>query len=226
MQRWLLTIFWICAPALVPAYGQVPVEAVRRFVQTELGHIEGASRIEVAVGEPSSKLRLAPCTRAEPFLRGSSRLWGRSFVGVRCMAGAEWSIDVPVQVHVYGNGLIAVRALPAGQPIGPADVRSEEVDWTQESQGVASDFAQIEGRVPTRTIEPGRVIALATLREPAAVSQGDPVKVIAVGQGFSIATEAVALATAPTGQPVRVRMESGKVLTGTARTGRVVEVQF
>jgi flagellar basal body P-ring formation protein FlgA len=77
-----------------------------------------------------------------------------------------------------------------------------------------------------RAIEAGRVIALAALRELPAVSQGDPVRLIGVGQGFSIVTEAVALASAGPGQAVRIRTESGKMLTGTARTGRVVEVVF
>ena len=43
---------------------------------------------------------------------------------------------------------------------------------------------------------------------------------------FSITTDGVALAGASVGQPVRVRVESGKILTGTALEGRIVEVVF
>jgi len=226
MQRRLLTLFWICASTLVPALAQVPTDAVRQFVQNELGPIEGASRIDIRVGESDSRLSLAPCERAEPFLRSGARLWGRSFVGLRCVAGAQWVISVPVTVRVFGPGLVATRALPAGQPIEQAAVRSEQVEWTREPQGVASDLSQLQGRLPARTIEPGQVIGLALLRESPAVAQGDPVKVVGLGQGFSIETDAIALASAPAGQPVRVRTESGKILTGTARAGRMVEVLF
>jgi flagella basal body P-ring formation protein FlgA len=59
-----------------------------------------------------------------------------------------------------------------------------------------------------------------------AVGQGDPVKLVGRGHGFSITTDAVALAAATEGQPVRVRLESGKILTGTAHDGRIVEVSF
>jgi flagella basal body P-ring formation protein FlgA len=205
MQRRLLTILCLCASTLVPALAQVPTDAVRQFVQNELGPIEGASRIDIWVGESDSRLRLAPCERAEPFLRSGARLWGRAFVGVRCVSGAQWAISVPVNVRVFGPGLVAVRALPAGQPISPVDVRSEQVEWTREPQGVASDLSQLQGRLPARIIEPGQVIGLTLLRESPAVAQGDPVKVVGVGQGFSIATDAVALASAAAGQPVLVR---------------------
>jgi flagella basal body P-ring formation protein FlgA len=226
MWRWLLTILCLGAPMCVPAFAQVPTDAVRRFVQNELGPIAGASRIDVSVGEADPRLRLAPCERAEPFLRSGARLWGRSFVGLRCASGAQWTISVPVQVRVYGPALVAVRPLASGQPIGRDDVKIEQVEWTREPQGVAHDLSELQQRVPARPIEQGQPIALAWLSIAPAVAQGDSVKLIGRGEGFSITTDGVALASAPVGQPVRVRVESGKILTGTARAGRIVEVTF
>jgi len=226
-MRWLLTFFWaVCLMALHPARAQVPTDGVRRFVQSELGQIEGASRIDISVGSADSRLQLAPCERTEPFLRSGTRLWGRTFVGLRCAAGAQWTISVPVQVRVYGPALIALHRLPGGQPINEADVRTDEVEWTREAQGVVREVSQLQRRVPSHPIEAGQPIGLAQLSDMAAVSQGDPVKLVGQGRGFSITTDAVALASAPEGQPVRVRLESGKILTGTARDGRIVEVSF
>jgi flagella basal body P-ring formation protein FlgA len=229
MQRPLLAIFWfVCATALMPAHAQqpVPVESVRAFVQNELGPLEGASRVEITVGQTDARLQLAACGRAEPFLRNGARLWGRTFVGLRCVSGAQWTINVPVQVRVYGPGLVAARMLAAGQPISDSDVRSEELEWTRQPQGVAHDASDLQGRVPTRAIEQGQPIGLALLAEAPAVTQGDSVKLVGRGSGFSITTDAVALASAVPGQPVRVRVESGRILTGTAREGRIVEVSF
>jgi flagella basal body P-ring formation protein FlgA len=171
-------------------------------------------------------LSLAPCEHAEPFLRSGARLWGRTFVGLRCVSGAQWTISVPVQVRVYGAALVAARALPAGQPISEADVRTEQVEWTREAQGVARQFAQLQQRVPARPLAAGQPIGLALLSDVPAVALGDPVKLVGLGQGFSITTDGVALAAASIGQPVRVRVESGKIVTGTAREGRIVEVAF
>lgn len=227
-MRLLLTLF--CAVflmTLVPARAQVPTDEVRRFVQNELGQIEGASRIEISIGATDSRLQLAPCQHAEPFLRGATRLWGRTFVGLRCAAGAHWNINVPVQVQVYGPALIALHPLPSGQSIREADVKTDEVEWTREPQSsVVREFSQLQRRVPSRSIEAGQPIALAQLVDVPAIGQGDSVKLIGRGQGFSISTDATALASAPEGQPVRVRLESGKIVTGTARDGRIVEVSF
>jgi flagella basal body P-ring formation protein FlgA len=226
MRSLLTIVFWIGVTALAPALAQVQADSVRRFVQNELGRIEGASRIDISVGEPDSRLSLAPCEHAEPFLRSGARLWGRTFVGLRCLSGAQWTISVPVQVRVYGAGLVAARALPAGQPISEADLRTEEIEWTREPQGVAREFSQLQQRVPARPLAAGQPIGLALLTDVPAVAQGDPVKLVGRGQGFSITTDGVALAAASIGQPVRVRVESGKIVTGTAREGRIVEVAF
>src|SRR3989442_1026083 len=226
MRRLLTFWFWFCMTTLAPAWGQASTDAVRQFVQNEIGSIDGASRIDISVGQADPKLQLAPCDRAEPFLRSGVRLWGRAFVGLRCASGAKWTISVPVQVRVYGAALVAARRLPAGQPISETDVRTEEVEWTREAQGVARELAQLQRRVPAHRIEAGQPIGLALLSDTPAVGQGDPVKLVGRGNGFSIATDAVALAAAAVGQPVRVRVESGKILTGTAREGRIVEVVF
>lgn len=233
MRRLLTTLFCLAGAFSAAAGAAATVadsaaqsEALKRFVEAQLAPFDGASRVQVVVGQPDPRLQLAPCERTEPFLRPGTRLWGRAFVGLHCVAGAEWSISVPVEVRVFGPGLRALRTLAAGQPIAPSDVAVEDVEWTREAQGVASGLDQLEGHVPARPIEAGRIVALSALREVPAVAQGDPVKLIGVGQGFSIVTEAVALATAGPGQPVRIRTEAGKMLTGTARAGRVVEVVF
>jgi flagellar basal body P-ring formation protein FlgA len=226
-MRWLLTFFWaVCLTTPHPARAQVPTDTVRRFVQNELGQIEGASRVDISVGSADSRLQLAPCERAEPFLRSGTRLWGRTFVGLRCAAGAQWTISVPVQVRVYGPALIAVHRLPSGHPISEAEVRIDEVEWTREPQGVVREVSQLQRRVLSHPVDAGQAIGLAQLSDMAAVNLGDPVKLVGQGRGFSITTDAIALASAAEGQPIRARLESGKILTGTARDGRIVEVSF
>jgi flagella basal body P-ring formation protein FlgA len=226
-MRWLLTFFCaVCVTTVIAARAQVPTDAIRRFVQNEVGQIDGASRIDISVGAADPRLQLAPCERTEPFVRSATHLWGRTFVGLRCAAGAQWTISIPVQVRVYGPALVATRSLPAGQPISEADVKTDEVEWTREPEGVVRELAQLQRRVPSRPIEVGHPIGLTQLSDVPAVSQGDPVKLVGRGRGFSITTDAIALAAAADGQPVRVRLDSGKIVTGTARDGRIVEVLF
>jgi len=85
---------------------------------------------------------------------------------------------------------------------------------------------QLADRICTRSLEVGQAIPLNCLRTVPAIGQGDPVKLVGVGSGFSISTDGIALATVAAGELVRVRTDSGRTLSGIARKGRVVEVSF
>jgi len=234
MRRLLPTILCALATAagaqsLAPPTA-APAESIQQYVHREAAALAadlgGQVRMEITVGNLPAGMQLAACARAEPFLPGNARLWGRSHIGMRCVDGANWSVLVPVTVKFFGPALVATRPLPALQPVPPADLRTAEVEWTREAQGVATDLAQLDNRVLMRPVGMGQPIPLGALRAPQVVGQGDPVKVLGQGRGFSIQTDGVALAAALDGQPIRVRTESGRILTGTARPGRVVEVGF
>jgi flagella basal body P-ring formation protein FlgA len=228
MKHLLPTIF--VALAATAGAQTVPVDPMQQFVQREAAAVAGKLgnqvRLEVSVGALPSGLQLAPCARAEPFIPSGVRMWGRTHVGMRCLEGATWSALVPVTIKIFGPALVAARPLPALQPIALDDLRTAEVEWTREPQGVVTDASQIDNRVLVRTVSAGQPVPLAALRAPQVVGQGDPVKVLGQGRGFAIQTDGTALAAAQDGQPVRVRTESGRILTGIARAGRTVEVQF
>jgi len=231
MIRLLLTILsagilLLCgngAHAASPLQEQVRMHALREAAAAAGGT---QSRIEVVVGDIDARLPLAACTKAEVFQTGGARFWGRAFASVRCIAGASFSTNVAVTVRVFGPALIAARPLAAGAPVQADDVRVAEVEWTREAQGVATTIAQLDQRVLARPIASGQPIALSALRAPQVIGQGEPVRLIGRGNGFSISAEGIALASAVAGQTVRVRTDAGKILTGVARAGRQVEVQF
>lgn len=216
-------------PALARAQSTVTVESIQTWTQqeaqTQFAAIKGA-RIQVQVGRIDPRLVQAPCAQLQFSVAHAQRLWGRSAVMARCAPDTGWSVRVPVTVRVWAPALVAARTVSALAPIRAEDLRTAEVELTREAQGVVTEFSQIDGRVSSRMVNMGQPIALVALRAPQAVNQGDPVKVVGQGQGFAIATEAVAIGPALEGQTVRVRTESGRVLTGTARRGRIVEVNF
>jgi flagella basal body P-ring formation protein FlgA len=213
-------------PAAGPMAG-MPTDTVRLFVEREaaVGGRTGV-RVEVTVGELDPRLQLAPCARAEPFVPSGARLWGRTSIGVRCAQGATWSVLVPVTIRVFGPALVAARPLPALQPVGAEDLGEAEVEWTREPQGVVTRIEQLQMQVPSRPIAPGQPIPLAALRARSLVGAGDVVRIQGVGTGFSITMDGVAMNAAASGQAVRVRTESGRIVQGIARATRVVEVAF
>jgi flagella basal body P-ring formation protein FlgA len=59
---------------------------------------------------------------------------------------------------------------------------------------------------------------------PWTIVQGQTVRTVSKGTGFSVTSEGKALNNANEGQIVQVRTSSGQVLSGFARVGGIVEV--
>lgn len=200
-----------------------PIEqAVRILVERETpkGH-----RIELQVGKLDTRVQLAPCARAEPFVPPGGRLWGRSMVGIRCTAGASWAVRLPVHVQVFAPVLIANASLPAGANLNESDFRLEEYELTRESAPLANDPAALVGRQLTRAITAGQALRIDMLRIPPTIQAGEPLPIILTGQGFSLSSEGVALTPGSEGQTLRVRTESGRVVSGILRN-RTLEMRL
>jgi flagella basal body P-ring formation protein FlgA len=215
-----------CAGAQEAAPGSGVSSRALQFVRGELARNQPQLRAEVTVGDIDPRLRLAACDDTEFFLRPGTQLRGRSFVGYRCLQRPGWSVSIPVSVRLFGPALIAGQPLAALQPLAAEALHAGEAEVTREPGGVVKDPTELEDRICTRPIEAGQAIPLNCLRTIPAVMQGEPVHLVGVGSGFSITTDATAMATAGPGELVRVRTESGRTLAGIARKGRIVEVSF
>lgn len=180
-------------------------------------------RVEVQVGTINRDLKLAPCDKAEPFLPGNTRLWGRANVGLRCVAGARWTTFIPVRISAYGPALVARVMLPAGRVPQEEDFVVQEVDWAASRSTPVASRSLLDGQELIRPVAAGQPLLAEYLRIAPTIRAGEPVPVIVQGQGFSIGIEAVALSTAADGQQVRVRTGTGKVLNGTV-DGRSVKI--
>ena len=210
------------APSRAAAQSAGTESALKLYLEREATGLPG--RVEVTLGALDPRISLNGCNRIEPFVPAGARLWGRSYVGVRCIDGTPFTAFLPVQVKVTGPALVAARALTAGSPLAPADFRLEEVELSREAPGALSDYAAVGERVLGRSLAPGQMLRGDHLRVPPAVLPGDTVKVLLAGRGFSVATEGRAINGAAEGQQVRVQTSMGKTLSGTARAGKVVQV--
>lgn len=206
------------AASAAPAMESLLREAVQR------AGAPAGTRLDVEIAAKELPPSLAGCTRIEPYVPDGTRLRGRTFVGARCIEGGTGAAFIPVVVHVYGPALAATRNLPAGHTLGPADLKTIEVDHAALPGTALADPAQAVGQVLSRAIEAGAPLRMDGLRIRLAVVAGDTVRVVYQGQGFSVSAEAKALGSAPEGQSVRAQTEAGRVVTGTARAGRVIEI--
>lgn len=223
----LLLAAGLTSPLFAQNQPTLTADDLRAYVVQQAQQAAGdpAIRIEAQLGQPESQAAVAPCRRSEPYVPAGGRLWGRSFVGVRCVDGAQWSVLFPVMVRAWGPAWVAAAHLPAGATVGPGDIRQAEVELTQQRPGLPSHPEALLGRVLTRSVPAGQPVHGDAVRAATVVAAGDMVRLRVVGGGFAITASGQSLGSAAEGQPVRVRTDFGRTLTGVARSGRVVDIQ-
>ncbi len=220
----------LAAPSVARAEpaAALPAEAVERALALARGAAAAFSppeaRILATAGALDSRLRLAPCARIDPWLVGGQPAWGRTRVGMRCQAGAAWSVYLPVQVQVFAPALAARTALPAGARLAEEQLVLAEVDWAAAASPPVRDAAALAGRVLARPLAAGQAPRLSDLQPRQWFAAGAPVRVLARGPGYAIRAEGTALAAGLEGQVVRVRTDQGRILTGRAVGDHAVEV--
>lgn len=183
-------------------------------------------RMEVQMGQLDSRLRLAACAKVEPYLPAGSRLWGRTRLGLRCVEGSvPWNVFLPITVRAYGPAWVAQGNIPAGKVLTAEDAVPAEVDWAEDSAPVFANAEDFVGMVAARPLASGQALRQNMVRSPALFSAGAPVQVMVNGGGFSVTASGKAMTAAGQGQQVRVRMDNGRLVTGTVNAQGVVLVQ-
>ena len=208
-------------------------DIVAGFIQRQTATLPG--KVTYQIDEIDRRIVLPECAEMEAFLPSGSQLVGRISVGVRCASSSSgeetngrparmkgWSIFVPVQIRISLNLLTSARQLPRGHILQEQDLASQTTESSR--PGGFTDPRQVVGKVLLYSITAGQVLREDMLRQPYSVTQGQIVQLAVQGNGFSIRSEGVALNNASEGQAVQVRVGSGRVISGVARAGSVVEI--
>ena len=182
-------------------------------------------RMEVSVGQLDSRLRLAPCARVEPYLPPGARLWGRTRLGLRCVEGpTAWNVYLPVTIKAFGPAWVVTGPVAPGAVLTANDATEAEVDWAEESAPVMANPEMWMGQVAVRQLMPGQALRQSMVRPPQLFRAGAQVKVIAQGPGYNIASAGQAMSAGAAGQIVRIRMDNGRIVSGTVSEAGTVLV--
>jgi flagella basal body P-ring formation protein FlgA len=183
------------------------------------------TRMQIEVGRLDPRLRLAPCEQVQPYLPAGFRAWGRTRVGLRCVRGpVAWNVYVPLQVKVFGPALVASHALSAGQRVTEGDLVQAEVDLAEDNSPALRDASAAVGRNLSRAVMAGASVRESFLRARQWFVAGETVSLVAQGAGFAVQGSGQAMSAGLEGASVRVRTESGRIVSGVAVGERRVEV--
>ena len=216
------------ATALLPlAAAAQSADTVRAVVREFLrGQTAGQpGEVSIDVPPPTLPRHLAPCNQLEPWLPTGARAWGRVRVGVRCVDQANWALYVQAEVKVVGDYLVSARALRPGEILAAADLDQRRGDLTTMGRHLLTDPAQAIGHQMRFAVARGQALRATMVAQPIVIQSGRPVKVIVQGAGFQVANEGVALGNARLGDTVRVRLASGRVVSGEASENGEVRIE-
>lgn len=183
-------------------------------------------RLQIQLGKLDARLQLAACAKVEPYLPPGTRLWGRTRIGLRCVQGARpWNVFLPVTVQAFGPAWVLNGNVRMGDALTAADASLAEIDWAESDSPVVANQPDWVGLEAARHLQAGQALRQNLLRSPQLFAQGAQVKIAAGGGGFSIISSGRAMAAGAEGANVRVRMDNGRLVSGTVNAQGVVEVR-
>ena len=223
----------LAAACVVGVMGAAAVQAQsveqvsRDFLNSAIGQSsqEMPLRLEVELGRLDPRLNLAPCARMEPYLPNGSKLWGRTRIGIRCLEGSLlWNVFMPVTVKAWGPAWVLANNVTMGDVLQAQDAIQGEVDWAAESAAVIALPDDWVGQTAARALMSGQALRQGMVRAPQLFKAGSPVKVMAGGAGFQVTSSGQAMSAGGQGQTVRVRMDNGRIVSGTVNAQGAVVV--
>ena len=222
------------------AFAQVPASTpgdsladigplTQRWLDDALQRVQAggsALRMEVVVGTLDPRLRLAPCARVEPYLPAGARLWGRTRLGLRCVEGqVQWNVFLPVTIKAWGPAWVLAGNVQSGKVLTAADAVQDEVDWAAESAAVLANQESWVGQVASRQLLAGQALRQSMVRPAEIFKKGATVKVLMRGPGYAVTASGQAVTGAGVGQSIKIRMDNGRLISGTVNAQGEVEVE-
>jgi len=218
------SLLFVISMAAAQQDAQPVKKAIDAWLKTHTQGLPG--RVSWEIGAIDAANQLAPCKQFEIGRPPGAQLWGRSHVTVRCLNEPGWRIYVPVHLHVIGSYMIAARPIAQGQTLTEDDLALQQGDLADLPTNVVTDASLAIGKTAAIPIPAGRPLRADLLKSPLVIRQGQSVRIVASGPGFSVANEGRALANARVGEVTQVRLTNGQVISGTVRSDGSISVGF
>lgn len=130
----------------------------------------------------------------------------------------------------FAQGAVPMAVIPTeviypGQTLDAAILREVEVTNPNLRSDYVHKIDEVDGMVTTRTLLPGRVIPVSSVREAYAVERGKTVRLVYRDGALTISAPGMPLQNAAVGDSIRVRnVDSGITVSGTVTGDGEVEV--
>lgn len=197
-------------------------------VEDYLATAQTEGRYEVSVNDIDPRLRMPKCAeQLTASMASQGAPLGRVSVRVRCDTAAPWTVFVPAQVRLFREVVMTTRPMPRDTVLGAPDIVMRERDIGQLTQGYLTSLEQAMGYKLTRPTVNDQVLSAVFLEQPAVVSKGDHVVIIARTGALAVRMPGEALSQGAMSQQISVRnLNSQRVIKARVTGPGEVEVSM
>ena len=224
----LLTFLFCCwsvASFAAPAHANDHAALLKVVENHVLGQLQNqGGQVSVSAGPLDPRMRLPACTSYQAFTPSGARLLGNTSIGLRCNAPGRWNIFVPVRISIMSTYVATAAPLVTGQVLQAADLTLLSGDLGSLPAGIITDPTLAVGKTVRFSLSAGQPLRQDQLTAPLVIQQGQSVKLVFHGPGFTATNEGKALNNGSEGQIIQVRTQSGLIVSGMAQANGTVRV--
>ena len=224
------SVLWVQTHSLAHASTFHSLVAIQASAEQHLRSLlpDDGRDVFIKADDLDNRLRLAACAEPlEAFLPSGANIGSRVTTGVRCTAGTQWTVYVPVTLESEVPVLVLNKALARHSAISGQDVDIKP----QRVPGLSSPYlmsvTELKGQRLKRDVPAGTPLTPAMLQPELLVRRGQQVTVVATTAGFEVRTQAIALSDGSANSRIRVKnLNSAKVVEGVVDSKSMVRVEL
>jgi flagella basal body P-ring formation protein FlgA len=182
------------------------------------------NRVQVKLGNYAQKL--AGCEAPAVFLPFRVNAGGRATVGLRCLGREQRPLYLTADVEVTGRYWVANDDISRGTVIERSMISEKTGDLSKLPRNILQDPEKIMGQQVNRVLRAGKPVQKTALQAVYLVKRNAAVDVQAVGVGFTIKRDGIAMDDGALGDLLRVKLKAGNTVKATVTAKNVLNIDI
>ncbi|WP_338885233.1 flagellar basal body P-ring formation chaperone FlgA [Xenorhabdus sp. TH1] len=184
-------------------------------------HRTSNHKVSVKIKTPEQQWPICEQPEMQPLLNNKN--WGNISVPVTCGQKRHF---IQVYVNVIGPYLVSKRAINRNAVLTEKDFQVKIGSLDKLPSDIIRNKKTIQNSIALRNIPAGQFIKRNMIRRPWVIKAGQNVVVTVDGHHFQVRYEGKAINNAASFDNIRVRLSSGRVITGKAQENGSVKMML
>ncbi|MBI6550475.1 flagellar basal body P-ring formation chaperone FlgA [Xenorhabdus lircayensis] len=184
-------------------------------------HHTAGHKVSVKIKTPEQQWPVCEFPEIQPSI--GNRNWGNLSIPVTCGQQRRF---IQVNVNVIGPYLVSKQAINRNAVLTEKDFQVKTGSLDKLPNNIIRNRKAIQNGIAIRNIPAGQFITRNMIRRPWAIKAGQNVVVTVDGHHFQVRYEGKAINNAASFDNIRVRLDSGQVITGEAQENGSVKMML